>query len=116
MVTTSSPSNSSSGALLPYRLSGDGGPGFKRGSGYNRRPMIANPPAHWRPDSWQARPTVQQPLYPDRAALAEALERLRHLPPLVTSWEVNALKSHLAEAQAGRCFVLQGGDCAESFD
>lgn len=44
-----------------------------------------------------------------------ALAQLRQLPPLVTSWEVNALKHHLAEAQAGRMFVLQGGDCAESF-
>jgi len=77
--------------------------------------MIAPPPPNWRPDSWQDRPAVQQPDYPDRAALAAALEQLRHLPPLVTSWEVNALKTHLAEAQAGRRFVLQGGDCAESF-
>jgi 3-deoxy-7-phosphoheptulonate synthase len=78
--------------------------------------MIANPPPSWSPDSWQGRPAVQQPQYPDRAALDGALERLRHLPPLVTSWEVNALKAHLAEAQEGRRFVLQGGDCAESFD
>jgi 3-deoxy-7-phosphoheptulonate synthase len=87
-----------------------------RGAGYNRNPMIANPPAHWRPDSWQARPAVQQPEYPDAAALREVLERLGRLPPLVTSFEVNALKAHLAEAQEGRRFVLQGGDCAESFD
>lgn len=78
--------------------------------------MTSKPPATWRPDSWLSRPAVQQPEYPDRAALDEALERLRHLPPLVTSWEVNALKAHLAEAQEGRRFVLQGGDCAESFD
>ena len=78
--------------------------------------MIANPPATWRPDSWQGRPAVQQPEYPDRAALADALERLSRLPPLVTSFEVNTLKHHLAEAQAGKRFVLQGGDCAESFD
>ena len=69
----------------------------------------------WTPDSWQAKPAVQQPDYPDRAALAAALEELRRLPPLVTSWEVNALKAQLAEAQAGKRFVLQGGDCAESF-
>ncbi|MGQ0586166.1 MAG: class II 3-deoxy-7-phosphoheptulonate synthase [Gammaproteobacteria bacterium] len=78
--------------------------------------MIANPPANWRPDSWQARPADQQPGYPDRRALADALDQLAHLPPLVTSFEVNALKQHLAEAQEGRRFVLQGGDCAESFD
>jgi 3-deoxy-7-phosphoheptulonate synthase len=75
-----------------------------------------NAPDHlWRPDSWQSRPAVQQPIYPDDAALKSALERLAGLPPLVTSWEVNALRDALAEAQAGRRFVLQGGDCAESF-
>jgi 3-deoxy-7-phosphoheptulonate synthase len=78
--------------------------------------MIANPPNIWRPDSWQARPAVQQPEYPDRPALDGALERLGRLPPLVTSFEVNALKAQLADAQEGRRFVLQGGDCAESFD
>jgi 3-deoxy-7-phosphoheptulonate synthase len=69
----------------------------------------------WRPDSWQSRPAVQQPSYPDEPALKAALDRLAQLPPLVTSWEVNALRDSLAEAQLGRRFVLQGGDCAESF-
>lgn len=69
----------------------------------------------WTPESWQTRPAVQQPEYPDRAALDAALAELRRLPPLVTSWEVNALKAKLAQAQAGHSFVLQGGDCAESF-
>jgi 3-deoxy-7-phosphoheptulonate synthase len=77
--------------------------------------MISSPPPHWLPDSWQGRPAVQQPTYPDQGALDAALEELRHLPPLVTSWEVNALKAQLAEAQAGKRFVLQGGDCAETF-
>ena len=78
--------------------------------------MISQPPATWRPDSWQSRPAVQQPEYPDAAELAAALDGLSHLPPLVTSWEVNTLKHQLAEAQEGRRFVLQGGDCAESFE
>ncbi|HUP90729.1 MAG TPA: 3-deoxy-7-phosphoheptulonate synthase class II [Solimonas sp.] len=69
----------------------------------------------WRPESWQAKPATQQPQYPDAEALRNALDELRHLPPLVTSWEVNHLRAELAEAQAGRRFVLQGGDCAESF-
>ena len=69
----------------------------------------------WRPDSWQAKPAVQQPQYPDAAALAAAVEQLRKLPPLVTSWEVDTLRQQLAEAQEGRRFILQGGDCAESF-
>ena len=71
---------------------------------------------NWSPDSWQKMPAVQQPAYPDKAALDSALAQLAQLPPLVTSWEVNALKARLAQAQDGDCFVLQGGDCAESFD
>lgn len=69
----------------------------------------------WSPASWQSRPATQQPAYPDATALQAALAQLNGLPPLVTSWEVNALKQQLARAQAGAQFVLQGGDCAESF-
>jgi 3-deoxy-7-phosphoheptulonate synthase len=77
--------------------------------------MTTSAPDDWRPDSWQSRPAVQQPAYPDAARLAAALEQLQHLPPLVTSWEVDALRRQIGEAQEGRRFVLQGGDCAESF-
>ena len=77
--------------------------------------MTPDSPAGWTPDSWQSRPAVQQPSYPDAAALQRVLDELSHLPPLVTSWEVNHLREQLAEAQAGKHFVLQGGDCAESF-
>lgn len=69
----------------------------------------------WQPDSWQQRPAVQQPGYPDPVALRDAVRDLRQLPPLVTSWEVDALRAQLARAEAGEAFVLQGGDCAESF-
>ncbi|MDB5986017.1 MAG: phospho-2-dehydro-3-deoxyheptonate aldolase [Nevskia sp.] len=69
----------------------------------------------WNPQSWQSKVAIQQPEYPDRAVLDAALADLARLPPLVTSWEVNALKAQLAQAQAGKRFVLQGGDCAESF-
>ena len=69
----------------------------------------------WTPTSWRSRPSVQQPTYADVAALEHAVAHLRELPPLVTSWEVLALKHKLAEAQEGRGFLLQGGDCAESF-
>src|SRR5580765_8325005 len=69
----------------------------------------------WSPASWQSRTAVQQPVYADAAALDHAVAQLRELPPLVTSWEVLGLKRKLAEAQEGRCFLLQGGDCAESF-
>lgn len=69
----------------------------------------------WSPQSWQRRQALQQPLYEDAAELATATQRLAALPPLVTSWEVLALKKSLAEAQEGQRFLLQGGDCAESF-
>lgn len=70
----------------------------------------------WTPRSWQSRPAVQQPNYPDPQALQQALDELALLPPLVTSWEVNHLKDEIARAQRGEAFVLQGGDCAESFE
>ena len=72
-------------------------------------------PANWAPDSWRDKPAVQMPTYPDAAGLASASAELRQLPPLVTSWEIFALKKQLAEAQEGKRFLLQGGDCAESF-
>jgi 3-deoxy-7-phosphoheptulonate synthase len=70
----------------------------------------------WSPDSWRNHPATQQAQYPDDAALNTVVEQIRQLPPLVTSWEVEALKSELAKAARGEAFVLQGGDCAESFD
>ena len=70
---------------------------------------------NWAPDSWQSYPASQQPTYNDPAAVDAVLGRLASLPPLVTSWEVEALRDHIAKAQAGEAFVLQGGDCAETF-
>ena len=71
--------------------------------------------AGWQPDSWRARPAMQMPVYPDPAELAAVQRELQALPPLVTSWEILALKQQLAEAQEGKRFLLQGGDCAENF-
>ncbi|HMB56941.1 MAG TPA: 3-deoxy-7-phosphoheptulonate synthase class II [Arenimonas sp.] len=70
---------------------------------------------NWTPGSWRSRTALQQPSYPDAAALASVQDELSQLPPLVTSWEILALKKQIAEAQEGKRFVLQGGDCAESF-
>src|SRR5579871_5577718 len=67
----------------------------------------------WSPDSWRNLQALQQPNYPDPAAVDRVLCELRQLPPLVTSWEILNLREQLAEAAAGRRFVLQGGDCAE---
>ena len=78
--------------------------------------MTPQPPAdHWSPTSWTARPAEQQPAYRDAVALERAVAELSRLPPIVVSWEIDALKRQITEAQLGRRFVLQGGDCAESF-
>jgi len=71
---------------------------------------------NWSPSSWKAKPAVQQPVYENEAEVARVVDEVSKLPPLVTSWEVGALKAQLAEAARGDRFVLQGGDCAESFD
>lgn len=70
----------------------------------------------WHPASWQNRTASQMLPYPDQNKVADVLARLSRLPPLVTSWEVERLKTELAEAQRGERFLLQGGDCAERFD
>jgi len=70
---------------------------------------------NWTPDSWRDRPLRQAPTYPDPAALAAAEGRLKGYPPLVFAGEARRLKAALALAAEGRAFVLQGGDCAESF-
>ena len=70
---------------------------------------------NWTPSSWRERTALQQPSYPDLVALEGVQNELACLPPLVTSWEILALKKQLAEAQEGKRFLLQGGDCAESF-
>src|SRR5579864_4142348 len=67
----------------------------------------------WTPDSWRTKSDSQAIAY-DAAALESACARLRELPPLVTSWEIGRLKALLAEAQQGKRFLVQGGDCAET--
>src|SRR3954447_8042976 len=69
----------------------------------------------WTPSSWRRAEARQQPDYPDGEALAAALREIAAYPPLVPAEEAHALRDALAEAQAGRAFLLQGGDCAESF-
>ncbi|WP_129648391.1 class II 3-deoxy-7-phosphoheptulonate synthase [Peristeroidobacter agariperforans] len=71
---------------------------------------------HWHPSSWQSRQAQQQATYPDQAALDSVVAQLSRLPPLVVSWEIEALKEQIASAQRGERFLLQGGDCAETFE
>jgi 3-deoxy-7-phosphoheptulonate synthase len=75
----------------------------------------ARPLADWSPTSWTTRPALQQATYRDPAALARSVAALACLPPIVVSWEIESLKAQIAEAQQGKRFLLQGGDCAESF-
>ena len=69
----------------------------------------------WQPTSWQGKKAQQQPTYDDAVALGRAVADLSRLPPIVVSWEVDKLRGQLAAAERGEAFLLQGGDCAESF-
>lgn len=69
----------------------------------------------WNKNSWRNYNILQQPVYPDKEALKEVEDKLSTLPPLVFAGEARALKKELAEATIGKSFLLQGGDCAESF-
>jgi 3-deoxy-7-phosphoheptulonate synthase len=70
----------------------------------------------WSPSSWRGRPALQLPAYADARALHEAEARLRALPPLIFPGEISQLQERLAAVSRGDAFLLQGGDCAESFD
>jgi len=72
--------------------------------------------ARWTPDGWRRRRAVQQPDWPDTAALERVQKELSGLPPLVFAGEARRLTGQLADVAAGRAFLLQAGDCAESFD
>jgi 3-deoxy-7-phosphoheptulonate synthase len=69
----------------------------------------------WTKSDWRAKPRIQMPDYPDRAALATVEAQLAKMPPLVFAGEARRLKKQLALAAEGKAFLLQGGDCAESF-
>ncbi|MGL4488680.1 MAG: class II 3-deoxy-7-phosphoheptulonate synthase [Rhizobiaceae bacterium] len=71
--------------------------------------------ANWTPSSWRDKPIQQVPAYPDAQVLSDVEARLRSYPPLVFAGEARDLKKALAEVAEGRGFLLQGGDCAESF-
>lgn len=70
---------------------------------------------NWHPTSWQSKPSQQQATYPIKKEVDNVIEELAQLPPLVTPTEIEALKKQLASAALGQKFLLQGGDCAESF-
>ena len=84
-------------------------PARQRGAQHGWCPMT------WQPDSWRNLPIRQVPEYPDAAVLAKVEDRLAKQPPLVFAGEAQSLKQKLGEVADGRAFLLQGGDCAESF-
>ena len=71
--------------------------------------------ARWTPESWQDKPILQVPTYPDADKAAEVEKRMGALPPLVFAGEARSLKKSLGDVAEGNAFLLQGGDCAESF-
>src|SRR5215470_20259695 len=86
------------------------------GAGYGDSHMSRRLNAtRWSPDSWRAKPALQMPDYPDAKALSDVEAQLASFPPLVFAGEARNLKRALAQVAAGDAFLLQGGDCAESF-
>src|SRR6186997_784246 len=70
----------------------------------------------WAPDSWRSFPIKQQPAWPDESELERALKQVASYPPLVFAGEARSLTSSLGQVAAGNAFLLQAGDCAESFE
>lgn len=89
---------------------------FSRPNGLWHSPdLMTDIPAAWHPGHWRQRTSGQIPTYRDRDRAEAVMRELASLPPLVTSWEIEALRHLLIQAQEGQAFVLQGGDCAETF-
>src|SRR5471032_1782458 len=115
----------------PYRFSAPGGRRVNSGrTGMQEEKMTAiqggaptaartqsrsSSAADWTPTSWRGRPALQMPVYPNATVLAGAEARLRRYPPLVFAGEARKLKTALGKVANGEAFLLQGGDCAESF-
>ncbi len=72
--------------------------------------------SNWQPDSWRSKPILQQPEYEDKALLKQVETTLSKYPPLVFAEEARELRRQLGQVSLGKGFLLQGGDCAESFD
>src|SRR4051794_1055172 len=91
------------------------GESFLRGCGFAATLVAVDAP-QWTPSTWRERPAEQQPDWPDAAAVEQVEKRLAGLPPLVFAGEARNLTTALGEVAGGRAFLLQAGDCAESFD
>ncbi|KVI03163.1 DAHP synthetase, class II [Cynara cardunculus var. scolymus] len=80
-----------------------------------KTPPPPPPPLKWTIDSWKSKKALQLPEYPNEANLAAVLKTLEDFPPIVFAGEARHLEERLADAAVGKAFLLQGGDCAESF-
>ncbi|CAL9059596.1 unnamed protein product [Musa banksii] len=78
-------------------------------------PIAEAKPGKWSVESWKAKKALQQPEYPDKAELDSVLRTIENFPPIVFAGEARHLEERLADAALGKAFLLQGGDCAESF-
>jgi 3-deoxy-7-phosphoheptulonate synthase len=90
--------------------------GFARDGPTRKAFAMTSSAEPWSPASWRDRPAVQQPTWPDDAAFEQVVKQLATLPPLVFAGEARNLTADLAKVVAGEAFLLQAGDCAESFD
>jgi 3-deoxy-7-phosphoheptulonate synthase len=82
----------------------------------NESPTSTRRVIPWEPGTWTTKPLAQGITYADQSTFEDVVAKLKRLPPLVTSWEIEELKSLIADAQEGKRFLLQGGDCAETLD
>lgn len=78
-------------------------------------PSTASIPLKWTLESWKTKKALQLPEYPDKVALDSVLNTLETFPPIVFAGEARSLEEKLGQAAMGKAFLLQGGDCAESF-
>ncbi|KAM0833909.1 hypothetical protein ACQ4PT_063969 [Festuca glaucescens] len=102
-------------AADPSRNSGASVPAAAKTSSPTVAPEAPAAPATWAVDSWKSRKALQLPEYPNKEELDTVLQTIETFPPIVFAGEARHLEERLAEAAMGRAFVLQGGDCAESF-
>src|SRR5581483_6317187 len=108
--------SASPAAPRPPSAGGEGHESQDRANGANYNPTMTVTPSTWSPSSWRERRALQQPEWPDRAAAQAVVERLSSSPPLVFAGEARALRENLARAIDRRAFLLQAGDCVESFN
>ncbi|GKE11224.1 phospho-2-dehydro-3-deoxyheptonate aldolase 2, chloroplastic-like protein [Tanacetum coccineum] len=80
-----------------------------------QKPISRSSVTAWTPESWQSKPALQLPEYPDKNEVESVLKILESYPPIVFAGECRKLEERLGEAARGDAFLLQGGDCAESF-